>query len=173
MNKVECIDESTRNKIRLVDPKNVLDVITIDNQERNHLLTGKSMNCYDHKVAKVLLYLYATALDNIGNCFCMTANQIGFNIRLFMFRPGINLDADAGFVSVLNPKIIARSKEVAVQREACLSYPGRKPQKVRRAKWVVMTWINPMTGEELRAKFSGFDARMILHAYDHFQGKEV
>lgn len=70
---------------------------------------------------------------------------------------------------VINPRIIAKSKDTLVDWEGCLSIPGIRGQ-VPRADWVEVFFQNT-TGEMQRRRFDGFLARIFLHEYDHLIGQ--
>ncbi|BDX06114.1 peptide deformylase [Planctobacterium marinum] len=70
---------------------------------------------------------------------------------------------------VINPRIIAKSKDNIVDWEGCLSIPGIRGQ-VPRADWVEVFFQN-IDGEVQRRRFDGFLARIFLHEYDHLIGR--
>ena len=70
---------------------------------------------------------------------------------------------------VINPRIIAKSKDSIVDWEGCLSIPGIRGQ-VPRADWVEVFYQN-IHGEVQRRRFEGFLARIFLHEYDHLIGR--
>lgn len=70
---------------------------------------------------------------------------------------------------VINPRIIAQSKDTVTDWEGCLSIPGIRGQ-VPRADWVEV-FFQDTQGDMQRRRFDGFLARIFLHEYDHLIGR--
>ena len=68
----------------------------------------------------------------------------------------------------INPKIIKKSMEVAVDEEGCLSFPGLF-LKIKRAKEVEIEALNER-GEIIHLKAVGLAARVLQHEIDHLDG---
>ncbi len=100
----------------------------------------------------------------------IAATQFGILFRVFVARlivssrsPGINYSN----VVMVNPCV---ESEEGYQEgyEGCLSFPGiqawvNRPQKIE------VTWDN-MDGERYLGYFTGHNARVIMHEYDHLRG---
>lgn len=92
----------------------------------------------------------------------LSANQVGFNWRVFVFGT-----EDTQF-AMFNPQIIAVSQETEVFEEGCLSFPDFKLTLTRPA--AVGITYQDVDGVWQTANFSGVSARIIQHEYDHMEG---
>lgn len=71
-------------------------------------------------------------------------------------------------VFMVNPEIIEKAEEENKTSEGCLSFPALEAF-VMRPDWVVVKYQTPF-GEEKVERFNGYEARIILHEMDHFNG---
>lgn len=71
-------------------------------------------------------------------------------------------------IAMVNPGILNSSDEMLSASEGCLSYPGLE-QKVSRPKSVLIEYWTP-AGERKERFFEKFEARVIQHEIDHFEG---
>jgi peptide deformylase len=93
----------------------------------------------------------------------LAATQVGVVERLFVFSPG-----EEGPFAVVNPRLVERSDETAIEEEGCLSLEGvRVP--VERALRVTLEGVDPR-GAALRFELEGLAARVAQHEYDHLDG---
>lgn len=69
---------------------------------------------------------------------------------------------------LINPLITARSNEMAVDDEGCLSFPGLFG-KVRRHKTIEVT-AQDRAGKKIVYNLANLDARVVQHECDHLQG---
>lgn len=138
-------------------------------------------------VRKVVNSLLATANHHYGMCLGLSANQIGYDMRIFAMRT-----AGGPFFAVINPKIIARIGGVKRLNERCMSrvdadgnmLPGIS---VRRAKHIkVEAWTLQWSGYNVDGEkphfvpgpcyrketfeLKGIDARVFQHEIDHLNG---
>jgi peptide deformylase len=100
-----------------------------------------------------------TCIKNNG--YGLSANQCGFNHRMFVMGAG------SEYVAFYNPKLIKTEGEIHMQ-EACLSFPGlglriTRPEKI----WVEYQDYN---GIKKEAHYVGISARCWLHELDHMNG---
>lgn len=79
---------------------------------------------------------------------------------------GIGYGKDS--IVMVNPRVIEASEEKLVAKEGCLSYPGFE-QKVERPKGVLVEYWTPL-GVRKERFFEDFEARVIQHEMDHFNG---
>ncbi len=70
---------------------------------------------------------------------------------------------------MINPELVEASKETNVKEEGCLSIPGIY-ESVKRPDWIVINYLDEQLVEH-EERFEGFAARMVLHEYDHLDGK--
>lgn len=108
------------------------------------------------------------ASDGIG----LAAPQIHHSIRLFVYRTPIAKEPegfDLGEVKVIiNPKLLQPSNESWRWPEACLSIPGLRAD-VERPKEITVEYTN-LEGKLVKQRFSGMEARVIMHENDHING---
>lgn len=98
----------------------------------------------------------------------LAAPQVGINKRLLVFNPeGDERKMSSEYVLV-NPVIVERSEGTEIDDEGCLSFPGFGA-KVVRAKWVKVKALN-LKGKPFNKKYTGWDARIFQHEYDHLDG---
>ena len=68
----------------------------------------------------------------------------------------------------INPKIIKKSKETAIEEEGCLSFPDLF-LKIKRAEEVEVETLN-LNGEKIKIEAKGLPARILQHEIDHLDG---
>ncbi|MDR0538010.1 MAG: peptide deformylase [Tannerellaceae bacterium] len=107
--------------------------------------------------------------DGIG----LAAPQIGLSIKLLVIdADGVSKDHKEckDFKRVMiNPEILEESDDDVTLEEGCLSVPGIH-ENVSRPTWVRIAYEdeNRVRREET---FQGFNARVVLHEYDHLAGE--
>ncbi|MDR2496768.1 MAG: peptide deformylase [Tannerellaceae bacterium] len=123
------------------------------------------------KLAELIADMFETMYnaDGVG----LAAPQIGRSIRLLV------IDADSisknhpeckGFKRVMiNPVIAEESDEESPDEEGCLSIPGIH-EKVWRSTWVRVEYEDEQR-EKRTELFEAFNARVVLHEYDHLNGE--
>jgi peptide deformylase len=81
---------------------------------------------------------------------------------------------------IINPEIIKHSKTTVDSKEACMSYPDRKPAVVQRWNVCEVTFMRYAAGDDgvkrltrYGEKFSGRQAFIIQHEIDHMDGKYI
>ena len=144
------------------------EIITQYDQERWPLLEVPSQECklplneYELEQVKRMDSILTELGDNAAG---LAAVQIGYPKRIFMLRRNEENEL------YINPKIIARSNELKMSGEACLSLPGMYVRS-RRPKFVSLSWTN-LDGSEQVETFNGFWARAVCHEMDHLDGKLI
>ncbi len=93
----------------------------------------------------------------------LAANQIGLPVRVVLVRIG-----DEERV-LLNPEVVARSGELEVAWEGCLSLPGVEAE-VPRAKEVVVRATDE-EGQPVELHLSELEARLLQHEVGHLDGE--
>jgi peptide deformylase len=107
------------------------------------------------------------ACDGIG----LAAPQIHHSIRLFIIRKPIENDQsfEAGEVKVfINPVLSEPSEETWKAPEGCLSIPTFRSE-VERSREITVEYTTP-NGKKIKERVSGWEAKVILHEYDHIEG---
>lgn len=103
----------------------------------------------------------------------LAAPQIGLALRMFVVDGnGIAEDFPecAGVRRcMINPEVVEEAETCNSKEEGCLSIPGIY-ESVKRPDWIVINYLDEKL-EEHEERFEGFAARMVLHEYDHLDGK--
>lgn len=98
----------------------------------------------------------------------LAAPQIGKSIRVFIIDSSSFLGEEGIKRSFINPIIIDEyGKEWSVE-EGCLSIPGVNG-KVSRKENILIEYYNE-DWELIEEEYSGYNARIIQHEYDHIEG---
>lgn len=100
------------------------------------------------------------ASDGLG----LSANQVGLDYRVFVIRANDNKPT-----ALFNPKIVATSEKLISLKEGCLSFPLLY-LNIKRPEWVRVRYTDQY-GETKTDRFMGITCRVILHEYDHMEGK--
>jgi peptide deformylase len=107
--------------------------------------------------------------DGVG----LAAPQVGCSIQLLVIDANSvskNHPESKGLKRVMiNPVIIEESDEETPDEEGCLSLPGIH-EKVWRSTWVKMEYEDG-NREKHTERFQDFNARVVLHEYDHLNGE--
>lgn len=99
------------------------------------------------------------------NALGLAANQIGIPYRVL----AINTQDDKSIRIMYNPVILDKSNDTNLRDEGCLSFPKIRLE-IPRNNSVEVRWRDKLNYVHSR-KFSGIDARCILHEIDHLDGK--
>lgn len=94
----------------------------------------------------------------------LAATQVGVLRRVFVFVPEEEEEA----VAVINPQIVSRAEEVAMDDEGCLSIQGITVP-VERSTAVRIEGRDEI-GESVGYDLEGMAARIAQHEYDHLDG---
>ncbi len=131
--------------------------------ENNVILRNKSIQIerFDKKLKKLVTEMRKTVIT--ANGLGLAAPQVGINKRFFLMKIKNN------FLSVINPKILYKSHQKEIGEEGCLSIPGVWGE-VERSKEVQVEFQN-IKGDTINMVFSGLEARIFQHEYDHLEGE--
>ena len=99
-------------------------------------------------------------ITNLGRG--VAAPQIGVNKKVFITYVG-----DA-FQIYINPEILEYSDSKNFYRELCMSSTVMSAD-VKRSETIKLRWIDENKAEQTK-EFSGFEARLLQHEYDHLLG---
>lgn len=94
----------------------------------------------------------------------LAAPQVGLSKRIFV----TNVDDDKKRIFI-NPEIVMTSPDLVEYEEGCLSFPGLY-FVVKRSSALRIQAFNEK-GRPFTVEADGLLARVILHEYDHLQGK--
>lgn len=94
----------------------------------------------------------------------LSAPQVGHNIRLIVVQL-----STGQIQAMVNPRISWTSDTRVKMEEGCLSIPDEfewieRPEKIR-------VKFQDITGQHKYWKLSKMDARVVLHEYDHLEGR--
>ncbi|MEM1130346.1 MAG: peptide deformylase [Pseudomonadota bacterium] len=111
--------------------------------------------------------MLATMYDAPG--IGLAAPQVGVLSRLIVMDCVKEEGADPQPMVLFNPEIVARSDEMNVYEEGCLSIPEQFAD-VERPKEVRVRWID-RDGNPQEQDFDGLWATCVQHEIDHLNGK--
>lgn len=96
-----------------------------------------------------------------GKPLGLAAPQVGRSVRIFI----------AGGDVFINPEIVELSPHTADYKEGCYSLKENKfDYPVTRSLSVILEWTTE-SGTRRKAFFKGFQAQVILHEFDHLEGR--
>lgn len=135
----------------------VLPILT--DEDPRLRLTSQAVEEITPEVLQLISDMKETLLAAKG--MGLAAPQVGHNVRVFVVLRG------SGIVAFINPTIIARQGS-DLDKEGCLSLPGRWVKK-ERAKRIVVRAQNER-GSWVQTEAKGFFARAIQHEIEHLEG---
>ncbi len=117
---------------------------------------------FEKQDAKVIENQMIT-LMNLSKGVGLAANQVGLDSQIFVMT-----NKYGEKFSIINPTVIAASKEIVEGDEGCLSFPGLI-LKVKRAQLIAVEFYDPK-GDKQNLEFTDWDARVFQHEFDHLFG---
>lgn len=103
----------------------------------------------------------------------IAAPQVGVSCRAFWITPFPNprypRSPRLRPTAMINPRLLAHSKETLDDWEGCLSIPGIRGI-VPRYQWVEIEYT-ARDGKRVRRRLTNFVARIFQHEFDHINGK--
>jgi peptide deformylase len=124
-------------------------------------LEARPVESFDDDLRRLVERMTRLMHDAVG--VGLAATQVGTLQRLFVFHR-----EDGEDVAVVNPEVVERSEETAVDDEGCLSLQG-VTVPVERAVTLTLTGRDE-NGEEVRYELSEHEARIVQHELDHLDG---
>lgn len=121
----------------------------------------KDINSDYHGLNMLIQDMWET-LDNTGG-IGLAAPQINLPIRLFLIK------TDTIKKVFINANIISYGGKEVKFSEGCLSIPGIRGD-VTRPDSIVISYCDEEFNEHIE-EYSGLEARVIQHEYDHIEGK--
>lgn len=118
---------------------------------RRMLRLQKSVQDYSKKYIQV----------NVDRCVGMAANMIGVRKTILVAQIGKE------YLIMVNPKIVDHSKQSYDVEEGCLSLSGQR--LARRYRIIVVEYLDRKFKKKMRT-FKDFEAQIIQHEIDHFEG---
>ena len=98
---------------------------------------------------------------NVDRCVGMAANMIGVRKTILVAQIGKE------YLIMVNPKIVDHSKQSYDVEEGCLSLSGQR--LARRYRIIVVEYLDRKFKKKMRT-FKDFEAQIIQHEIDHFEG---
>lgn len=126
------------------------------------------------KITPELEKLIEDMVETMDACNGMglAAPQVHHSIRLFIIRPPVENEEgeyDPGKVTVfINPTLSLPSKETWKTAEGCLSIPAIRSE-VERPSEITVEYTT-LDGTKVKERFTGWQARIIMHENDHING---
>lgn len=105
--------------------------------------------------------LLDTIQVNVDRCVGMAANMIGVRKTILVAQIGKE------YLIMVNPKIVDHSKQSYDVEEGCLSLSGQRLAK--RYRIIVVEYLDRKFKKKMRT-FKDFEAQIIQHEIDHFEG---
>lgn len=105
--------------------------------------------------------LLDTIQANSERCVGMAANMIGVLKTILVAQVG------GEYLIMVNPKIVDRSKQCYETEEGCLSLTGQRPAK--RYNVITVEYLDKKFKRK-KQTFRDFEAQIIQHETDHFDG---
>jgi len=124
-------------------------------------LTAREVETFDEDLERLVERMFALMHDASG--VGLAATQVGVLQRVFVVEP-----ADEEPQALVNPHIVERSAETAVEDEGCLSLQGVLVPVERHVKVTVEAL--DVHGAPLRLEFEDLGARVVQHELDHLEG---
>lgn len=100
----------------------------------------------------------------------LAAPQVGVLKRLFVVDVTWK-DGTPDPRVFINPAVVSTSETITTMDEQCLSIPDL-PMPVDRPEWAELTW-ETASRSRMAARFSGVEARILLHELDHLDGRVI
>ena len=140
------------------------EILTINKEENLDILNSRADEINTRKENKlmreIIIALKDTLRENPNGCG-LAANQIGYDKRIFV----INFQNDLR--TFINP-IITNAKNLTLNKESCLSIPGKYFIRPRNAE-ITVIYQTPLGKTESR-KLVGLAAFVFQHELDHLDG---
>ena len=108
--------------------------------------------------------MYETMVDSMG--VGIAGPQVGVMRRIFVAQP--DFEDTTKVYYMINPVLLEESEEKEWGIEGCLSVPDMIGD-VERPVWIKME-ATDLDGNRKVYEFEGFDARVMMHEYDHLDG---
>jgi peptide deformylase len=125
-------------------------------------MRANEVRAFDEDLVRLVERMTVLMAD--ANGVGLAANQVGVLRRVLVLQQA----PDEEPAAVVNPRIVERSSETAVDDEGCLSLPGVLVP-VERSVRVTLEGQNP-EGADVRLELEELGARVALHEVDHLDG---
>jgi peptide deformylase len=147
----------------------ILNILKASNLEESKILKAPSVDVVDftQEIHDLAMNMIETMYASNGAG--LAAPQVGRNINLFVMRTEHGLDTNIReHIVVVNPFTAFEGGDPIIDKEGCLSIPGIWGDVLRFKE--VGTVYQDTTGKRTGGVFTGFQARVYQHEYDHLVG---
>jgi peptide deformylase len=127
--------------------------------------TAKPVARVDDELRRLMDDMLETMYDAPG--IGLAAPQIGISRRLIVMDPAKD-DAPRAPLVMVNPKILARSEEMRMHEEGCLSIPDYTAEIERPA--VIRVAFLDRAGKQQEQELEGIWSTVVQHEVDHLNG---
>jgi peptide deformylase len=138
----------------------IMQILTLGNEVLRQ--TAEKVEKIDTELVKTAQQMLT--LIHTGKGIGLAGPQVGVLKRFFV----VHIEGDIPRIFI-NPSIIETSQETVKFEEGCLSLPGAWATVVRSKEIVIQAWNE--RGRPFTLEAGGILARVILHEYDHLEGK--
>ncbi|MGN1107130.1 MAG: peptide deformylase [Huintestinicola sp.] len=128
---------------------------------KDPLILSQKAEKADKNDMQVITDLCDTLNANADRCVGLAANMIGVNKTVLAAFIGDKLTV------MINPVIVNKSKKTYEAEEGCLSLTGKRT--VTRFEVIEVEYLDKRFKRKKQV-FKGFDAEIIQHEMDHFEG---
>jgi peptide deformylase len=130
-------------------------------------MKAREVEVFDDDLAQLVRRMSRLMHDAVG--VGLAATQVGILRRVFVFqRQPDDEDGEPETLAVVNPLIVERADEIAVDDEGCLSLQGVHVP-VERATRVALEGADEH-GRPVRFELEDLSARVVQHELDHLDG---
>jgi peptide deformylase len=130
-------------------------------------MKAREVEVFDDDLAQLVRRMSRLMHDAVG--VGLAATQVGILRRVFVFqRQPEDEDGEPETLAVVNPAILERGDETAVDDEGCLSLQGVHVP-VERATRVALEGADER-GQPVRYELEDLSARVVQHELDHLDG---
>lgn len=137
----------------------------------NNELYNKCDLIYYEEGKKIANLLINTALF-YNDCCGLASNQVGLDKNIFIAKVGKNNT----WKSFINSEIISK-KHPFKHQESCMSFPNKSSNVIRYNSVTIKHQIKARNDNNgsmyITETFTGFNSCIILHEFDHINGKTI
>lgn len=122
---------------------------------------------YNKMIKEIINYMHK-ALTTYYSDFIpagISAHNIGVPLNIISFKI---YPENPGIMTMINPKIVSKSKEELIRSSLCGSILDKKWYRVKRPIWIEVEYYN-LTGEKKNEKYNSY-CGTICHEIDHNNG---
>ncbi len=141
----------------------ILEILTIPDVRLKY--KSVEVKKIDKELLKLIDDMYETLYET-GNGIGLAAPQV--NVRKRVVVIDIKENEKSNKLTMINPKILKKSKEQSIHEEGCLSIPEYYAE-VKRSKFIEYEFTNTK-GEKTKSNADGLLSICIQHELDHLNG---